>query len=66
MPYGLTQREAEVLQLIAEARTNKEIAAALGISKPTAQRHVSNIRIKMGATTRVEVAVRAVREGLVD
>lgn len=66
MAYGLTKREGEVLRLIAEARTNKEIAATLGIGKPTAQRHVANIRIKMGATTRVEVAVRAVREGLVD
>jgi DNA-binding CsgD family transcriptional regulator len=62
---GLTEREAEVLRLVATGRTNREIAEALYISAKTASVHVSNILRKVGATTRGEAAAIAHREGLV-
>jgi DNA-binding CsgD family transcriptional regulator len=61
---GLTAREAEVLRLVAEGRTNREIADELFISAKTASVHVSNILRKVGATTRGEAAAIAHREGL--
>ena len=62
----LTTREMEVLELVAAGLTNPEIAASLYISRKTAEHHVSNILIKLGATTRTEAAAAAVRRGLVD
>ena len=52
--YGLTPREREVLELLAEGRTNKQIAETLFISESTAGVHVSNILGKLGAANRVE------------
>jgi DNA-binding NarL/FixJ family response regulator len=63
---GLTDREAEVLRLVALGRTNREIAAELYISVKTASVHVSNILRKVGAATRTEAGAIAHREGLVD
>jgi PAS domain S-box-containing protein len=65
-PYGLTFREMTVLNLVAVGRSDKEIASELGISPLTAQKHMSNILAKMGATSRTEAGVRAVRERLLD
>ncbi len=65
-PYGLTFRELTVLHLLAAGRSDKEIGTELGISPLTAQKHVENIRTKMGAACRTEASVRAVREGLLD
>jgi DNA-binding NarL/FixJ family response regulator len=62
---GLTERETEVLRLVAEGRTNREIAGELYISTTTASVHVSNILRKVGATTRGEAAAIAHRNGLV-
>ena len=62
----LTTREMEVLELVAAGFTNPEIATSLYISRKTAGHHVSNILIKLGATTRTEAAAIAVRRGLVD
>ena len=62
--YDLTFRERVVLNLVAEGKPDKEIAADLSISPATAQKHVSNILRKMNATSRTEAGVRAVREGL--
>lgn len=62
---GLTEREREVLQLLVEGMTNKDIASALVISEHTVARHVSNILEKLGCSNRIEVAVHAVRAGLV-
>ncbi len=56
----LTDREAEVLALLAEGLANKQIAAALGISEHTVKFHVSSIYSKLNVTNRTE----AVREGL--
>ncbi|NUS72382.1 MAG: AAA family ATPase [Corynebacteriales bacterium] len=53
---GLTPREAEVLRLVAQGRTNKEIASELFISTKTASVHVSNILAKLGVTSRGEAA----------
>lgn len=60
----LTEREAEVLQLLAFGYTNAEIASHLVISIRTAESHRSNIQRKLGVRTRAELARAAWREGL--
>jgi DNA-binding CsgD family transcriptional regulator/tetratricopeptide (TPR) repeat protein len=61
---GLSARELEVLALVADGRTNSEIARALFITTKTASSHVTHILDKLGATNRVEAAVIAERAGL--
>jgi two-component system, NarL family, nitrate/nitrite response regulator NarL len=61
----LTPRETEALQLLAEGRSNKAIARALGISEHTAKFHVNAILGKLGAETRTEALAHAARLGLV-
>jgi DNA-binding CsgD family transcriptional regulator len=61
---GLTAREIEVLRLVAEGRSNRDIAAELFISPKTAGVHVSNILAKLNATSRTEAAAIAHRAGL--
>lgn len=65
-PYGLTEREREVLSQLATGSTNRQIAEALYISEKTASVHVSNILRKLTAANRGEAAATAIREGLVD
>jgi len=60
----LTPREREVLRLIAEGRSNREIGAALFISVKTASVHVSNIMAKLGVASRTEAAAIALRDGV--
>jgi DNA-binding NarL/FixJ family response regulator len=60
----LSARELEVLRGVARGMDNAEIAAELGISPRTAKNHVSNILGKLGAASRLQVAVYAVRRGL--
>jgi DNA-binding CsgD family transcriptional regulator len=60
---ALTAREREVLRLLSEGRSNREIAAALFIAPKTASVHVSNILGKLGAASRTEAAAIAYREG---
>jgi DNA-binding NarL/FixJ family response regulator len=62
--FGLTDREAEVLALVAAGRSNPQIAAELFISPKTASVHVSNIISKLGVTSRGEAAALAHRHGL--
>ncbi len=62
---ALTARESEVLTMLAEGTSNKEIAARLNISEHTAKFHVSSILAKLGATTRTEAVSRGVRQGLI-
>ncbi|MCO8125244.1 response regulator transcription factor [Stieleria sp. TO1_6] len=62
----VTPREAQVLRHVAFGLSNREIAASLGISVETVKEHVQNILRKTGASDRTDVAVRAVRLGLVD
>ena len=63
-PFGLTDREREVLRLLVEGQTNRQIAAALFISESTASVHVSNIIGKLGVANRVEAATAALRSGI--
>jgi DNA-binding CsgD family transcriptional regulator len=63
-PFGLTDRELDVLRLLGQGKTNPEIAAALFISPRTAGVHVTNILRKLDATTRVQAATIAERAGL--
>ena len=63
--FGLTRREREVLQLVADGRTDQEIAAVLGVSTFTINKHVRAILVKMGAASRTEAAVRAFKVGLI-
>jgi DNA-binding CsgD family transcriptional regulator/tetratricopeptide (TPR) repeat protein len=62
--FGLTPRETEVLELLAEGRTNRQIAETLFISESTAGVHVSNILGKLGVANRVEAAAIAYRLGV--
>ena len=62
--FGFTKREREVLALVAEGRTNRQIADSLFISENTAGVHVSNILGKLGASGRTEAAAIAHRLGL--
>lgn len=57
---SLTEREREVLVLIARGYTNRQIAESLVVSEKTARNHVSNILVKLGLTRRSEAAVFAV------
>lgn len=63
---GLTERETEVLRLVADGRSNKEIAGELFISAKTVSVHVSNVLAKFGVRTRGEAAATAHRLGLFD
>jgi len=62
----LTPRETEVIKLVAESYTNRQIAEALIISEKTVDRHRANILEKLGMRDRVELTRYAIRNGLVD
>jgi LuxR family maltose regulon positive regulatory protein len=62
----VTPREREVLRLLAEGLTNRQIAARLVVSEHTVHRHVTNILRKLGLTTRTAAAAHAIRSGLVE
>jgi DNA-binding CsgD family transcriptional regulator/tetratricopeptide (TPR) repeat protein len=61
---GLSERELEVLKLVAAGFTNPQIATVLFISRKTAEHHVSAILVKLGVTTRAQAAAAAVRLGI--
>jgi len=65
LAQDLTAREREVVQLLAEGLSNKEVAARLEISEHTAKFHIGRILDKLDADTRTEAVVRALRYGLV-
>ena len=62
----LTTREREVLALVGLGRSNAEIGEMLYISKKTVSVHVANIKVKLGASSRVEIAIYAIEMGLVE
>jgi NarL family two-component system response regulator LiaR len=64
-PDPLTEREAEVLRLVAQGLSNQDIARKLNISDPTVRTHVSSIMGKLRLATRIKAALYALREGLV-
>ncbi|MFI1166919.1 response regulator [Streptomyces sp. NPDC020801] len=61
---SLSRREREVLVLVADGCSNREIAEALTISERTARTHVSNILLKIGVASRTQAALWAIRQGL--
>jgi DNA-binding NarL/FixJ family response regulator len=63
--YRLSARELTVIALIAEGKSDKEIALLLGLRPTTVSKHVANLKKKMVAATRAEAGVRAWREGLI-
>lgn len=62
----LTPREEQVVKLVAEAHTNKEIAELLGLAEKTAENHRSNAMRKLGMRDRVELVRYAIRRGLIE
>jgi DNA-binding NarL/FixJ family response regulator len=60
----LSGREREVLGLVAQGRTNAEIASALVLSEHTVHRHVANLLAKLGCSRRAEAVAVALEEGL--
>jgi DNA-binding NarL/FixJ family response regulator len=64
-PEALTERETEVLRLLAQGQSNKEIAQTLSIGEKTVKTHVSNVLGKLGVQSRTQAALYAVRIGLV-
>ena len=62
---SLTEREREVLRLVAYGRSNRQIARLLGIGEHTVETHVGNLLDKLGVASRVEAAVWAARVGAV-
>jgi NarL family two-component system response regulator LiaR len=62
----LTEREVEVLKLVAQGLTNQQIAERLVISERTVSTHISNILSKLHLANRTQVALYALREGLAD
>ena len=63
-PAGLTDREVEVLRLVARGRSNREVAEALVVSPRTAEHHVQHIYAKIGASTRAGAALFAMEHAL--
>jgi DNA-binding NarL/FixJ family response regulator len=62
---GLTRRELQVLRLVAEGKTNRDVAGDLGISEKTVARHVSNIFVKLGLSSRAAATAYAYQHDLV-
>jgi DNA-binding NarL/FixJ family response regulator len=62
----LTPRERDVLRLIAQGRSNREIARSLTVSEKTVKTHVSNILLKLGLADRTQAALFAVRHGIAE
>ena len=62
---GLTSREVEVLELLAEGLTHRQIARRLGITDKTARNHMANVYEKLEIHGRAQAVLYAIREGLV-
>lgn len=64
-PEAMTQRETEILRLMAGGYSNKEIARALDVAEGTIKNHVSNILSKMGVRDRTRAVLKAIEAGLI-
>jgi two-component system, NarL family, response regulator LiaR len=64
-PEDLTERESEVLKLLARGRANRQIASSLFISEKTVKAHVSKVLMKLGVRSRTQAALHAVHKGFV-
>ena len=62
---ALTSREREVLEMLAEGLSNKEIAWRMKISEHTVKFHVASVFAKLGASTRTEAVMHGIRQGLI-
>ncbi|HEY8007452.1 MAG TPA: response regulator transcription factor [Methylocella sp.] len=65
-PVGLKEREVEVLTWAARGKTSAEIAQILNLTKRTVDFHIDNARIKLGAATRIEAAIKAASGRLIE
>ena len=65
-PFKLTAREMEIVSAIAEGQSNRQIAEKLSISLQTVKHHLTSIFDKTGASNRLELALLAIRQGVVD
>jgi NarL family two-component system response regulator LiaR len=65
LPVDITEREMDVIRLVAEGRSNQEIASELVISEKTVKTHMSNILSKLALEDRTQVAIYAIRNGLI-
>lgn len=64
--HNISGRELTVLKLVAEGKTNKEIACKLDLSEKTVKNHISHIFSKLNVTSRTEAVIRAVKAGLIE
>ena len=64
-PSPLTERELEVLHLLSQGLSNRQIAAALTLSENTIRVHIARIFPKLGVSSRTEAATTAIRRGLI-
>src|SRR6266487_1993547 len=64
-PEALTERETDVLRLLAQGQANKQIARSLNVAEKTVKVHVSNILSKLGVQSRTQATLYAIRTGLV-
>jgi DNA-binding NarL/FixJ family response regulator len=62
---GLTERELQIVRLIAQSKSNQEIGEMLVVTKRTVETHISNILSKLGFTSRGQIAAWAIRRGLI-
>jgi NarL family two-component system response regulator LiaR len=65
-PQALTDRETDVIKLLARGKANKEIAMDLVIGEKTVKTHVSNILLKLGVQSRTQAALYAAQNGLAE
>jgi len=65
-PYGLTERETEILRLVGQGRSNREIARQLYISERTVKNHLTHVFGKLGVPDRTRAALYAVKNRIVD
>src|SRR5438876_10007603 len=65
-PVHLSPRETEIFRYVAAGHTTKEAAAALNVAESTAEWHISNVLVKLGAASRAEAVAIGLREGLLE